>query len=207
MYEDDSVESKYWGKYKAFVRRNNDPDNRGRIRVHCPQIMGKVDGESRWLGWAEPCFPWMGGLTTGEFGPPLTREEQINAFGSEWYGVWIEFENGQIDFPIWVGTFVIAPLNTDDRALKLGVSAGDGSVGGGIIGTDLPDGSDDDAINPPGFEPDREVRLRTQIGQDIVIGSEGGGFIIIGPSGVHIVGTAVSINGATILASSVELSK
>ena len=192
------------GKYKGFIRDNADPENRGRVRVYCPQVMGPNDGREHWLDWAEPCFPWFGGISTGDFGPPLTREEQLEDYGAEYYGVWIEFQGGQPDFPIWVGTFTIAPLPTSDSAHSLGVDGGAGQVGGGIIGTELPTGSEDGPLNPPGPLPGREARIRTRTGVDIVIGCEGGGYIILGAAGVHIVGAAVTVNGAHIIASSVK---
>jgi hypothetical protein len=192
LEEDDFV---LWGKYKGFVRDNKDPENRGRVRVFCPQVMGAEDGEDQWLGWAEPCFPWMGGLSTGDFGPPFTREEQRSSYGMEWYGVWIEFERGHPDFPIWVGTFTIARTKDTKSALKMGVSGGTGQVGGGILPLL------NSPLNPPKFEVSREVRMRAPKGVDLIIGSEGGGSLIIGASGVHVVGPQVTVNGKVHLAS------
>jgi hypothetical protein len=188
--------AQFFGKFKGFVRRNDDPENRGRVRVYCPQVMGPEDAEDQWLGWAEPCFPWVGGMNTGDFGPPFTREQQRSSFGMEWFGVWIEFEQGIPDFPIWVGTFTIAPKKDSSTALKMGMSGGASQVGGGI----LP--STNGPLNPLKPEVGREVRLRTPRGVDIFIGSEDGGGILIGASGVHVVGAQVSINGKLQIASS-----
>ena len=191
----------YHGKYKGFVRDNADPEKRGRVRVYCPQVMGPNDGDVNWLDWAEPCFPWFGGINAGDFGPPLTKQQQVSAFGTEWYGVWVEFQQGMVDFPIWVGTFTVAPLPTSESAHTQGVDGGAGQVGGGNIGSgSLPSGSDDSELNPPQASADRELRLRTRVGVDIVIGSEAGGYLILGASGVHIVGAAVTVNGAHVLA-------
>lgn len=199
-------ERRYFGKYKGFVRDNADPEKRGRIRVFCPQVMGPNDNTNHWLGWAEPCFPWFGGLNTGDFGSPLTRVEQIQSEGLEWYGVWVEFEDGIPDFPIWIGTFTIAPLPTARTAHTLGSSGGAGQVGGGLIGSASYGSQKNDApLNPPQAEIGREVRMRTRKGVDIVIGSEGGGYLIIGPSGVHLVGPAISLNGAPHFASSTKV--
>lgn len=74
-------EVKFWGKYMAVVYDNNDPKMKGRIRVKCPQIYGDSISD-----WALPCF------TSHSFFVP--EEGDL---------VWIEFENGDPDFPIWTG--------------------------------------------------------------------------------------------------------
>lgn len=191
------VENPHFGKYKGFVRDNKDPENRGRLRCYVPQVMGPEDAEDCWMGWAEPNFPWMGGMSTGDSGPPFTREEQRAAQGREYFGVWIEFEMGHVDFPIWCGTFTIAPKKDDPTAHKMGVSGGASLSGGGILQGNSP-------LNPLKAEVGREMRIRAPIGTDILIGSEEGGGILIGASGVHIVGTQVSINGKLHLASSTK---
>lgn len=195
---------RYWGKYKGFVRDNADPENRGRIRAYCPQVMGPADGGGSWLGWAEPCFPWLGGMNTGDFGPPLTKAQQFDTFGAEWYGVWIEFQQGNPDHPIWIGSFTIARTPSASAALSMPVPGGAGIVGGGVLGSSVV-GDQHDALNPPQAELSREVRLRTPKGVDIVIGSESGGYIVIGPNGVHITGVAISLNGVSVIASSTKV--
>jgi hypothetical protein len=199
-----SDERKYWGKYKGFIRENVDPENRGRVRVYCPQVMGPRDADAQWLDWAEPCHPWLGGLTSGDSGPPFTRKQQMDDFGSEWYGVWIEFQDGNPDFPIWVGTFNIAPEPSSASAHTMGVDGGAGVNGGGIF-ENPPAGSDLSALNPPKSEVSREVRLRAPRGVDIVIGVEGGGYVIIGQSGVHITGVQATINGRLMNSSSMKV--
>lgn len=76
----------FYGKYRGIVTDNNDPLMMGRVRAKVPDVMG--DQES---GWAMPCAPF-GGNSTGFFALPPT--------GS---GVWIEFEHGDPDYPIWSG--------------------------------------------------------------------------------------------------------
>ncbi|MGH2674944.1 MAG: phage baseplate assembly protein V [Actinomycetota bacterium] len=58
----------------------------GRIRARVSDVLG-----SRESGWAMPCAPF-GGNQTGFFSLP--------AVGA---GVWIEFEHGDPDFPVWSG--------------------------------------------------------------------------------------------------------
>lgn len=195
--------TEYFGKYKGFVRDNKDPENRGRIRCFCPQVMGiEEDNENSWLGWAEPCHPWLGGLSTAYSGAPLTKSEQETDFGKEYYGVWIEFEAGDPDFPIWVGTFIIAPIETEDPAVGIVSSGGAALPGGGIIGSNLlEEGSSDGPLNPPQAIAGREVRLMAPKGVDIYIGVPGGGSLILGPHGASLQGIQLLLNGAPFLAS------
>ncbi len=76
----------FFGKYRGIVTDINDPLMLGRVRARVPDVFG--DGES---GWAMPCAPF-GGSGMGFFALP--------AVGA---GVWIEFEHGDPDYPIWVG--------------------------------------------------------------------------------------------------------
>jgi uncharacterized protein involved in type VI secretion and phage assembly len=76
----------FYGKYRGIVTDNMDPLMMGRIRAKVPDVMG--DQES---GWAMPCAPFSG-KTMGFFALPDKDA-----------GVWIEFEHGDPDYPIWSG--------------------------------------------------------------------------------------------------------
>lgn len=76
----------YWGKYRGTVSDNKDPLMIGRVRAEVPDVLGDTPS-----GWAMPCAPF-GGAQTGFFAVP--------AKGA---GVWIEFEHGDPDYPVWVG--------------------------------------------------------------------------------------------------------
>ena len=78
--------STFYGKYRGTVTDIQDPLMMHRIRAKVPDVMG--DQES---GWAMPCIPF-GGSGMGLFGLP-----KVGA------GVWIEFEHGDPDYPIWSG--------------------------------------------------------------------------------------------------------
>ncbi|MFO1086044.1 MAG: phage baseplate assembly protein V [Reyranellaceae bacterium] len=77
-----------YGKYRGTVINNVDPMQIGRIQAMVPDLAGFVPGT-----WAMPCLP-MAGINTGVFTVPM--------IGS---GVWIEFERGDPDYPIWVGGY------------------------------------------------------------------------------------------------------
>ena len=80
--------SKYYGKYRGTVTDNADPEQRGRIQALVPDVSGLVPSS-----WAMPCVPIAGTLSGTYVVPPI---------GS---GVWIEFEQGDPDFPIWTGGY------------------------------------------------------------------------------------------------------
>ena len=77
-----------YGKYRGTVINNVDPMQIGRIQAMVPDLAGFVPGT-----WAMPCLP-MAGINTGVFTVPM--------IGS---GVWVEFERGDPDYPIWVGGY------------------------------------------------------------------------------------------------------
>lgn len=79
---------RFYGKYRGTVVNNVDPMQIGRIQVLVPDVSGVVPSS-----WAMPCLPGVG-INTGVFTVP-----PIGA------GVWIEFEHGDPDYPIWVGGF------------------------------------------------------------------------------------------------------
>ena len=190
----------FYGKYKGYVRRNDDPERRGRLRCYCPQVMGIDDDESHWLGWAEAHLPWMGGTNVLHGGPPLTRDQ---TGGVDTIGVWLEFEGGNLDFPIWTGTWLVAPTPTGPNAQQV-LSEASGVTGGSLI-ENPPPGSKVDDINPPKpLEDSTELRLVVKAGQEIVLASAQGGYIMIGPYGVSITGIQVLINGKLIDASSAD---
>jgi hypothetical protein len=83
------VEGRHFGKYRGQVVDNNDPDNLGRVRATVPSLLG-----TETTGWALPAFPFGGAKDQGFFAVP-----EKNA------GVWIEFEGGDLAYPIWTGTF------------------------------------------------------------------------------------------------------
>lgn len=79
---------KFYGKYRGTVINNVDPLQIGRIQAMVPDVAGLIPGT-----WALPCLP-IAGKQMGTFLVP-----QVGA------GVWVEFEQGNPDYPIWVGGF------------------------------------------------------------------------------------------------------
>jgi hypothetical protein len=81
--------NRYWGKYRGNVTNTEDPENRGRIQVTVPSVLG--DNQSQ---WAEPAFPYGGGPDFGFVAVPPVDSMVI-----------VEFLEGDPSAPIWTGTF------------------------------------------------------------------------------------------------------
>jgi hypothetical protein len=79
---------KFFGKYRGKVANNIDPLQLGRVQVSVAAVYGENT-----LSWAMPCTPYAGN-GVGFFAlPPLGAN------------VWVEFEGGDPDYPIWTGCF------------------------------------------------------------------------------------------------------
>jgi hypothetical protein len=90
----------YLGKYRGTVIQNTDPMNLGRIQAIVPDVSSVVP-----TSWAMPCLP-VGGPQMGVFSiPPIGA------------GVYIEFEQGDPDYPIWTGCWYGSAAEVPNTAL------------------------------------------------------------------------------------------
>lgn len=80
--------SQFFGKYRGKVENNMDPMMQGRVQVSVPAVMG-----SGTLSWAMPSVPYAG-PSVGFFAVPPVGAN-----------IWVEFEGGDPDYPIWSGCF------------------------------------------------------------------------------------------------------
>jgi Type VI secretion system/phage-baseplate injector OB domain len=78
----------FFGKYRGKITSSRDPLNLGRVQVSVPAIF-----EEGKQGWAMPCSPYAGKGIGLFMVPP------------EGTNVWVEFEGGDADRPIWSGCF------------------------------------------------------------------------------------------------------
>lgn len=83
----DRIRSRFYGKYRGVVTEVEE-GGRGRIKAKVPAVLG--DQKS---GWCDPCVPYAGKDVGFAFLPEP---------GS---GVWIEFEGGDVSYPIWSGCY------------------------------------------------------------------------------------------------------
>jgi len=83
----------FYGRYRAYVVDNEDPEGVGRIKVRIPAI---GHGSTDWL-WALPKYPAPCGKVDGKsFGiyvPPPAKDTTV----------WVEFEVGRVKHPIYTG--------------------------------------------------------------------------------------------------------
>ena len=104
----EKAERRFYGKYRGTVVDNDDPSRLGRLKVSVPSVLGP----DVVTGWATPCVPYGGAAGQGFLFVP-----QRGA------GVWVEFEEGDLEFPIWVGTFWCKPA-AGSQAPKPNAEAG-----------------------------------------------------------------------------------
>ncbi len=103
------LENQYFGKYRGVVVANDDPEQLGRLRLWVPSLFPRdgdatpTDGEDTSVtDWAWPCLPF-GGPDSGFFFVPEVGAK-----------VWVEFEEGNLDSPLWVGLFWSRPGGTTE---------------------------------------------------------------------------------------------
>jgi hypothetical protein len=145
----DAMSSKFFGKYRGEVVDNSDATKRGRIKVRCPAVLGDQEA------WAMPCVPYAGD-SLGWFALPAPGTS-----------VWVEFEAGEINQPIWAGCF-----------WKDGeIPSGDEVEGVMFIRT-----------------PGMTLRVDNQAGE-IVIEASGGAKVTFSSSGIKVEAPEVELSG------------
>ena len=78
--------ARYYGKYRGTVVNTVDPQGLARLQAVVPDVLGAVPST-----WAMPSVPFAGTRAGIVALPPVGA------------GVWIEFEQGDPDYPIWSG--------------------------------------------------------------------------------------------------------
>lgn len=167
------MSEKFFGKYRGIVVLNTDPESRGRIQAQVPAVTGIA-----LTSWALPCFP-SAGIQSGFFTVP-----PVGA------GVWIEFEGGNIDAPIWSGCFYATGLEVPAVA----VPAVPPAMGCFVLQTQNQTTlMVSDAPGPAGG-----VLLKTALGAAISISDVG--ITITNGQGaiISLIGPTVSINGTAL---------
>jgi uncharacterized protein involved in type VI secretion and phage assembly len=82
----DHVRNRFYGKYRGTVTEVDAATMR--LKANVPAVLPGAP-----TGWCAPCVPYAG-PKVGFLMPPEV--------GS---GVWIEFEGGDVSFPIWTGCY------------------------------------------------------------------------------------------------------
>src|SRR6476659_7140673 len=97
----EDAQQHYYGKYRGIVVDNADPRKSGRLQLLVPSVLGETT-----TGWAAPVLAFGGTADIGLFCIP-----EVDA------AVWVEFEEGRIDLPLWTGTQWPAGATSGDTAV------------------------------------------------------------------------------------------
>jgi uncharacterized protein involved in type VI secretion and phage assembly len=95
----DRLRNRFYGKYRGTVTQVDAATMR--IKAKIPSVL--ADQES---GWCVACVPYAGNQVGFAFLP------------EEGAGVWIEFEGGDVSYPIWTGCY----WRTDEAPLDAGAA-------------------------------------------------------------------------------------
>jgi uncharacterized protein involved in type VI secretion and phage assembly len=162
---------RYYGIYRGTVANNIDPMQLGRIMAIVPDVGGVTP-----LTWAMPCVP-LAGKQMGMFMVP-----QIGA------GVWLQFEGGEPDRPVWTGGWWSAAAGVPPLAVA-------GAPGDIVLQTKLHNAvMISDAPGPAGG-----VMLKSATGATIIVNDTG--ITIENGKGASLtmVGPAVTINNGALV--------
>jgi hypothetical protein len=85
-YPPEQARPLYYGKYRGTVSKVDTATRR--IKAKVPTVLGDAD-----TGWCMPCVPYAG------------KDVGIAFLPEEGSGVWIEFEGGDVSYPVWVGCY------------------------------------------------------------------------------------------------------
>ncbi len=80
------LRTRFYGKYRGIVTQVDAATMR--IKAKVPSVLGETD-----TAWCMPCVPYAGPGIGIAFLPETGT------------GVWIEFEGGDVSYPIWVGGY------------------------------------------------------------------------------------------------------
>jgi uncharacterized protein involved in type VI secretion and phage assembly len=167
-------ERRFYGKYRGVVTENDDSGGnqgrkQGRLRAKVPDVFG-----SEQSGWALPCVPYAGKGVGIFLMPPKNAS------------VWIEFEHGDPDYPIWTGCFwaegeaPVDPYTPDQKIVQTGIGR-----------VTINDSSSDAGIT---IETTKDPKMKIVINKDgIAIDNGKGATVKLSDSKVSINGSALEV--------------
>ena len=187
MSDEEGAAKRYYGKYRGTVFINVDPEQRGRIMAIVPDVLGIIPSS-----WAMPCFP-IAGKQNGFYAVPKIGD-----------GVWIEFEQGDPNYPIWVGGFwgVFGEVPTS----ALAGLPGDPSIviqsllQNAVVVSDMP------PLPPPPVMPPAPAPVPPIGG--IILRSTTGAYIVVNDAGIFLnngKGASVELLGPSVMINKLAL--
>lgn len=171
----------FYGKYSAVVMSVEDPDKQGHLVVTVPTVFGE-DLEVK----ARPCLPY-----AHYFVPPVGAH------------VWIEFEAGDPQFPLWTGCWYLAD-DAPEAVLDPPTNRVIATVSGHTIELDDTEDAERIAITHQGgtkieIDPDGILTLEDQSGNMVVLDASSNALTITVQGDVTISADgAVTISGSEI---------
>lgn len=90
-----SMNAQLYGKYKGICTNNQDPEGLLRIKVKIPGLFDEEIEE-----WALPCI-----TPATEYTDDGNKRRAVQKPPEEGQGVWVEFEAGDENAPIWAGVW------------------------------------------------------------------------------------------------------
>lgn len=92
------------GLYRGICMNNADPEKRFRLQVVVPQVSGNAVTD-----WAWPCLPvgWRDAVVrhVNDGSLHTHAHELVRTVPNPGDGVWIMYEGGDAEHPVWLGTF------------------------------------------------------------------------------------------------------
>lgn len=156
---------RFVGKFRGVVEETADPRSVGRLRLSVPDVFGEETS-----GWALPAVPYAGDGVGLFLLPPKGAL------------VWVEFEHGDPEYPIWTGCFwaegqlPVDPAVAETKVLK----------------------TDSSTVTLDDNASAAKLVLETSAGMKVTL--ESGGITIDNGQGakVEITGSKVSVNGGAL---------
>ena len=157
---------KYFGKYSGEVTKNEDDKQLGRITVKVPSVFG-----ADLTVVARPCVPY------GHFFVPHVGAK-----------VWVEFEAGDPNYPLWVGTW----YPTDSPPPEAAKTPPDNRVihtpGGHVI--DIQDTKDEEKVTIRhksnafvAIDKDGSVLIGAKNGSSVILNAKDGNVMVVESNG------------------------
>lgn len=191
------IDEKRYGKYRGIVTDNKDPQKRGRLRVRIPSVLADQDTD-----WALPCLPYGGASQQGMFMVPDVDAQ-----------VWVEFEEGDLHRPIWVGTFwQQAGDPPKDAAKKEPTTRLFQTKSGHILQFDDADGEEQFRLHHPTkaemvIDPNGTISLTDAQGAIVTLDADTGKILMkdangnkieMAPSGITVKGQNIFVEGSQV---------
>jgi len=156
----------FWGKYRGIVASNIDPEQQARLLVAVRDVLG----DDRCL-WADPALPLAGMQMGAHALPPVNGQ------------VWVEFEHGDPDRPVWVGCFPGSRADLPTPAL-------------------LPPAPVDNLVLQTGGQCSVQVSDLQGPSGGLVLRSKTGAFVIVNDTGIYLSngkGASITLTGNTVV--------